>query len=137
MAVSKATISDASEKDDVLRREILGSRRWSNYWWALVTSVGGAGFLLAGVSSYTGVNLLPFANPTQLIFIPQGIVMCFYGTAALLLSLYLWLICVWNVGGGYNQFDKDDGDFQAKIAKLILSIRWTRLRLYEFKFVKV
>ncbi|NEQ54464.1 MAG: photosystem I assembly protein Ycf4 [Leptolyngbya sp. SIO3F4] len=106
MAVSKATVSGATNKDKVLRREILGSRRWSNYWWAAVTTVGGGGFLLAGISSYTGINLLPFADPTQLIFIPQGIVMCFYGTAALLLSLYLWLICAWNVGGGYNQFDK-------------------------------
>ena len=105
MAVSKATV-DATTKDTVLRREILGSRRWSNYWWAAVTTIGGAGFLLAGLSSYTGINFLPFADPTQLIFIPQGIVMCFYGTAALLLSLYLWLICLWNVGGGYNQFDQ-------------------------------
>ena len=112
MAVSKATVSDTTEKDNVLRREILGSRRWSNYWWALVTTVGGAGFLLAGVSSYSGVNLLPFADPTQLIFIPQGIVMCFYGTAALLLSTYLWLICIWDVGGGYNRFDKEAQEAQ-------------------------
>lgn len=112
MAVSKATISDATKKDTILRREILGSRRWSNYWWAVVTTAGGAGFLLAGISSYTGISLLPFADPTQLIFIPQGIVMCFYGTAALLLSLYLWLICAWNVGGGYNQFDKESKEAQ-------------------------
>ncbi|MEO0867897.1 MAG: photosystem I assembly protein Ycf4 [Cyanobacteria bacterium J06642_11] len=106
MAVSKAKVSDSTDKDMVLQRDILGSRRLSNYWWALVTTIGGTGFLLAGISSYTGINLLPFADPTQLIFIPQGIVMCFYGTAALLLSLYLWLICFWNVGGGYNRFDK-------------------------------
>lgn len=112
MAVSKATVSDTAGKDDVLRREILGSRRWSNYWWAMVTTVGGGGFLLAGLSSYTGINLLPFADPTQLIFIPQGIVMCFYGLAALLLSLYLWLICIWNVGGGYNKFDKKAQEVQ-------------------------
>ena len=129
MAVSKATVSDATEKDTVLRREILGSRRWSNYWWALVTTVGGTGFLLAGVSSYTGINLLPFADPTQLIFIPQGIAMCFYGTAALLLSLYLWLICLWNVGGGYNQFDKTTGEAQI--------FRWGfpgKTRTIDFKY---
>ena len=112
MAVSKATVSDTTENDSVLHRKILGSRRLSNYWWALVTTVGGTGFLLAGVSSYTGINLLPFADPTQLIFIPQGIVMCFYGTAALLLSTYLWLICAWNVGGGYNRFDQKTQEAQ-------------------------
>lgn len=106
MAVSKATVSNTIGQDNILRREILGSRRWSNYWWAVVTTIGGVGFFLAGISSYTGINFLPFADPTQLIFIPQGLVMCFYGSVAMLLSTYLWLICAWNVGGGYNQFDK-------------------------------
>jgi hypothetical protein len=72
----------------------------------MVTLLGGAGFLLAAISSYTRINLLPFADPTQLIFIPQGIVMGFYGTIGLLLSAYLWLIVLWDVGGGYNAFDK-------------------------------
>ncbi len=35
--------------------------------------------------------------------------MCFYGTAALGLSTYLWLVLVWNVGGGYNEFNKETG----------------------------
>jgi hypothetical protein len=46
-------------------------------------------FLLAGTSSYFKVNLLPFANTTELVFIPQGIVMMFYGTLSLGLSLYI------------------------------------------------
>lgn len=112
MAVSKATVSNTTAEDNVLRRKILGARRWSNYWWAAVTTVGGAGFLLAGISSYTGINFLPFSDPTQLIFVPQGLVMCFYGALALLLSLYLWLICIWNVGGGYNLFDKEAQEVQ-------------------------
>ncbi|MBT9311531.1 photosystem I assembly protein Ycf4 [Leptothoe kymatousa] len=129
MAVSKATVSGVTDNDTLLRREILGSRRLSNYWWASVTSIGGAGFLLAGLSSYTGVNLLPFADPTQLIFIPQGIVMCFYGTAALLLSIYLWFLCAWNVGGGYNSFDKT--------AKEVQIFRWGfpgKNRTIDFKY---
>lgn len=129
MAVSKAQVSDSSDTDMVLQRDILGARRLSNYWWALVTTIGGTGFLLAGISSYTGTNLLPFADPTQLIFIPQGIVMCFYGTAALLLSLYLWLICAWNVGGGYNRFDK--------VAEQVEIFRWGfpgKNRIIDFKY---
>ena len=65
--------------DSVLRYEVLGSRRFSNYWWATVVSIGGTGFLLSSISSYLHTNLLPFADPTQLIFIPQGIAMGFYG----------------------------------------------------------
>ncbi len=91
----------------ILRREILGARRPSNYFWAGVTAIGGVGFFLSGLSSFLNTNLMPFSDlPAQLVFIPQGIAMGFYGVAALLLCTYLTLIIVWNVGGGYNEFDK-------------------------------
>lgn len=96
-----------STENRVLRQKILGARRLSNYWWAIVISLGGTGFLLAGLSSYLKVNLLPLSNPTELIFIPQGIAMGFYGVAGLLLATYLWLIIIWDVGGGYNEFNKE------------------------------
>jgi hypothetical protein len=88
----------------VLRRQVLGSRRFSNYWWASIVSIGATGFFLAAISSYTKVNLLPFADPTQLVFIPQGIAMGFYGAAGILLALYLWLSIAWDLGGGYKKF---------------------------------
>jgi hypothetical protein len=91
----------------VIRKKILGARRPSNYLWATVILLGGTGFLLSGISSYLRINLLPFADPTQLVFLPQGLVMGLYGGAAILLSLYLWLIILWNLGGGFNQFDKN------------------------------
>ena len=88
---------------------IIGSRRFSNYWWATCVLIGGLGFFLAGISSYLHVNLLPFTSSADLLFIPQGIIMTFYGTIALLLSIFLWLTILWNVGGGYNQFDTNKG----------------------------
>jgi len=103
------TAQSTSVNKRLLRYEIIGSRRLSNYWWATVTAVGGLGFLLAGLSSYFQVNLLPFSDPTQLLFIPQGIAMGFYGIAGTLLSLYLWFVILWDVGGGYNEFDLDAG----------------------------
>ncbi|NEQ34405.1 MAG: photosystem I assembly protein Ycf4 [Leptolyngbya sp. SIO4C5] len=105
------SMSTAAAENMRLRREVLGARRLSNYWWATIVTVGGLGFFLASVSSYLKINLLPFANPTELIFVPQGIVMGFYGVAALLLATYLWLIISWDVGGGYNEFDKQSGQF--------------------------
>ena len=33
----------------VLRREILGARRPSNYFWAAITAIGGTGFFLADI----------------------------------------------------------------------------------------
>lgn len=91
--------------DRVLVQQIIGSRRFSNYWWASVISLGAAGFFLAGISSYLHINLLPLSNPSQLIFIPQGIAMGFYGVVGTILGLYLWLTILWDVGGGYNEFN--------------------------------
>ncbi len=96
----------------LLRQEITGSRRFSNYFWATVISMGATGFLLAGLSSYLQINLLPFANPTELIFVPQGLVMGLYGTAGILLATYLWLVILWDVGGGYNEFNRETGSIQ-------------------------
>ncbi|MGI8934781.1 MAG: photosystem I assembly protein Ycf4 [Phormidesmis sp.] len=111
MAASKTPAKTSGQT--VLQREILGARRPSNYFWAAVTAVGGLGFFLAGVSSYLHTNLLPFSDlPAQLVFIPQGIAMGFYGLAAILLCTYLCLIIVWNVGSGYNKFDKEAKEAQ-------------------------
>jgi len=92
------TASAASTDSQTLTRSVLGARRLSNIFWAIVLLGGGLGFLLAGLSSYLKVNLLPFADPTQLIFIPQGIAMGFYGVAAVLISAYLWLIIALGCG---------------------------------------
>lgn len=89
--------------------KILGSRRFSNYWWAAVFFVGGAAFVLAGLSSYSHLNLLPSTTLSEITFIPQGATMLFYGTLALALSILLWLTIIWNVGGGYNEFNNEIG----------------------------
>ena len=102
--------AEAMRKDSlVLRQTILGSRRFSNYFWGIVVSIGGVGFLLAGLSSYFKVNLLLVSDETGLQFIPQGVALLFYGTAGSLLATYLWLLVIWNVGGGYNEFNKETG----------------------------
>lgn len=91
---------------EIRQDKIVGSRRFSNYFWSFFLLVGGIGFLLAGLSSYLKINLLPFANPTELIFIPQGLVMMFYGTLSLSISLYIIFTLVLNIGSGYNEYNK-------------------------------
>nr|YP_009687871.1 hypothetical chloroplast RF4 [Haslea nusantara]QDX17560.1 hypothetical chloroplast RF4 [Haslea nusantara] len=93
-------------QNEIRQDEIIGSRRFSNYFWAVVLFVGGLGFLLAGLSSYFKINLLPFANPTELVFIPQGLVMMFYGTLSLTISVYIILTVLLDIGGGYNEYNK-------------------------------
>lgn len=92
-----------------LKQNILGSRRFSNLMWAAIVTIGGVGFLLAGLSSYLHTNLLIVSDTSQLQFVPQGVALTFYGVAGSLLATYLWLLLVWDVGGGYNEFNKKTG----------------------------
>ena len=93
-------------QQEIRQDKIIGSRRFSNYFWAIFLCIGGLSFLLAGISSYFKINLLPFANPAELAFLPQGIVMSFYGTLSMSLGAYISATLVWDVGSGYNEYNK-------------------------------
>ncbi len=95
-----------TKDNQVLRQEILGSRRFSNYILAMAATIGGSGFLLAGLSSYLKVNLLIVTDTTGFQFIPQGAALTFYGVCGTLLAVYTWLLIALDVGGGYNEFNK-------------------------------
>nr|YP_010014321.1 Ycf4 [Ochradenus baccatus]QOI12828.1 Ycf4 [Ochradenus baccatus] len=88
---------------------IAGSRKTSNFCWAIILFLGSLGFLLVGTSSYLGRNLISLFLSQQISFFPQGIVMSFYGIAGLFFSSYLWSTILWNVGSGYDQFDRKEG----------------------------
>lgn len=109
---------------NLIRRYIIvGERRLSNYWWASVIFLGACGFLYTGISAYLGYGLFniifaPEALQTPNVdlglrsdipFFPQGLLMSFYGSLGLLLSFYWSLLIFWNVGGGFNEFNKKDG----------------------------
>nr|YP_010873763.1 photosystem I assembly protein Ycf4 [Justicia patentiflora]WGV35069.1 photosystem I assembly protein Ycf4 [Justicia patentiflora] len=86
-----------------------GSRKLSNFCWALIVFLGSLGFLLAATSSYFGRNVIYFVPYQPIIFFPQAIVMSFYGIAGLFISSYLWCTISWNVGSGYDRFDRKEG----------------------------
>jgi len=88
---------------------ITGSRKISNFGWAFILLLGSLGFILVGISSYLGRNLISLFPSQQIIFFPQGIVMSFYGIAGLFISSYLWCTISLNVGSGYDFFDKKEG----------------------------
>ena len=91
---------------------VLGSRRSSNYLWFLIVFLGSLGFLDAGICSYLKIDLIPFIKTNSINFLPQGIVMTFYGTVGLLLSAFLAISIIGNVGGGYNKYDKEQGKIE-------------------------
>jgi len=105
-----------SPSDQIFRQEIVGAKRLSNYFWAVISAIGGIGFLLAGLSSYFHQNFLIVSDTSTLTFIPQGLALSFYGVAGTCVSLYLFLTIVWNLGGGYNEFNK-----KTNVAKIF---RW-------------
>ena len=94
------------DENSILKTNFPGSRRLSNMFWALIVSLGGIGFFLAGLSSFFNKNLLFFSASNEIAFIPQGIVLLFYGTVGSILGIFLSLTILWNVGFGYNQYDR-------------------------------
>jgi hypothetical protein len=97
-----------TEQQPLIRSYIEGSRQLSNIFWSLAVTVGGLGFFLSGLSSYFKINLLIFSDSTNLSFIPQGIVLVFYGSVGLTLGIFLWLTLWWDIGFGYNEYSKED-----------------------------
>nr|YP_009670723.1 photosystem I assembly protein Ycf4 [Passiflora tenuiloba]QCX30012.1 photosystem I assembly protein Ycf4 [Passiflora tenuiloba] len=88
---------------------IAESGKKSNFCWAFILFLGSWGFLLVGISSYLDRNLISLFASQQIIFFPQGIVMSFYGIAGLFISSYLCCTIWWNVGSGYDRFDRKEG----------------------------
>lgn len=70
---------------------------------------GATGFLCVGISSYIQYDIIPLLKSSQIIFFPQGLTMCFYGTCGLLVGINQMRILVANIGEGYNEFDKKEG----------------------------
>ena len=93
----------------IVRYEVAGARRVSNYIWGVILALGGTSFLLTGLSSYFNTPLIPFVTFSTIQFFPQGLVMCFYGTLGILLGTYIWLILLWNLGQGFNEFNLETG----------------------------
>ena len=130
-------------QNEIRQDRIVGSRRFSNYFWATALFFGGIGFLLAGLSSYFKINFLPFANPTELIFIPQGLVMVFYGTLSFGISLYIFLTVFLDIGSGYNEYNKIENivkivrkGFPGKNREILLTYSLTNIRSIGIKITE-
>jgi len=82
-------------------KKIVGARTWSNTIWAIILGTASLGFINTGLTSYNGEG--------NLSFIPQGLIMCFYGLGGLFIGGYLGWTIIFNVGAGYNEFDWQRG----------------------------
>lgn len=102
------------ESKDIFLSEIFSVRSTRNYVFAIIIFLGSIGFLFTSLISAKSyfVSSINFS----IFFLPQGLLMGFYGFIALVFSLYLGLIMFWNVGSGYNEFNK--------IHKVLRIFRW-------------
>jgi len=91
----------------IIKYYVKGSRELNNIFWAFISTLGGWGFLGTGLSSFLKDNVFFLFYAKELVFIPQGIILMFYGTIGVSLGLFLWSTIWWNVGFGYNEFDKN------------------------------
>lgn len=97
----------------LIKDEVKGSRQLSNIFWSIAVTVGGLGFFINGISSFFKLNVLNPNSSEPLSFLPQGITLLFYGTVGLILGIFLWLTVWWDIGAGYNEYNK-------KLQKVIL-----------------
>lgn len=130
-------------QNEIRRDEITGSRRFSNYFWSVVLFLGGIGFLLAGISSYLKINLLPFTNSTELVFIPQGLVMMFYGTLSFGISIYIITTVLLDIGGGYNEYNRIESlvkivrkGFPGKNREILLTYPFSNIKYIGIKITE-
>ena len=130
-------------QNEIRRDEIVGSRRFSNYFWSFVLLLGGIGFLLAGVSSYLKINLLPFTNSTELVFLPQGLVMMFYGTLSFGISVYIITTVLLDIGGGYNEYNRIEDlvkivrkGFPGKNREILLTYPFSNIKYIGIKITE-
>ena len=130
-------------QNEIRRDEIIGSRRFSNYFWSVVLFLGGIGFLLTGISSYLKINLLPFTNSTELVFIPQGLVMMFYGTLSFGISIYIITTVLLDIGGGYNEYNRIESlvkivrkGFPGKNREILLTYPFSNIKYIGIKITE-
>jgi hypothetical protein len=130
-------------QNEIRQDIIVGSRRFSNYFWGFFLLIGGFSFLLAGISSYFQINLLPFSNPKELVFIPQGLVMMFYGALSFAISLYIGFTILLDIGSGYNEYNKIENlvkivrrGFPGKNRQILLTYSLTNIRSIGIKITE-
>jgi hypothetical protein len=90
-----------------IKKYFNGSRCLENSFWAVGMSLGGLCFFMAGLSSFWKINFLVCFRYNEVAFFPQGLILLFYGTLGSILGIFLLLNVWWNVGSGYNEYNRD------------------------------
>lgn len=119
----------------VIKDPISGARNIKTFLTMILLFFGGTNFFLAGLSSFFKTNFLKLTDTTNILFIPQGIALLFYGTIGLVLSFFLIYYMYWDIGSGYNEFSQKEQivrivrrSFPGKFEKIFLSYDFNNIR---------
>jgi hypothetical protein len=80
---------------------------FSPYGKLFILFLFGNGFFITGLSSYLNFQQQTFLifNFTEIEYLPQGILLIFYGTCSILLSLLIFWLINLDLGSGVNTYD--------------------------------
>ena len=112
-----------------------GTKRISNFFWCISLFLFGLGFFITGILSYLfySRNLIFLIDCSNILFIPQGILLIFYGACSILLSFLLFLSINLEIGAGTNLYD-----FENKVIRIVRKgfpkttnfLKYTQSRFY-------
>ena len=118
------------EDKNIIRRDtFIGSRSISNYFFIMTLFISGFVFFITGISSWNSDFILSYFYISEIQFIPQGFAICFYGSLAIILGLYLFLMLSFRIGSGFNEYNKKN--------RQIIIFRWGfpgLKRRYKFSY---
>jgi hypothetical protein len=96
-------------KSNLIRRDVIfRTRRINNYLRRRVLSFVGWRFLFAGFTSWKQENFYIDSTIRTIPFLPNGIVLCFYGSLAFVTGLYLFFRIISSSGIGFNEYNRKD-----------------------------
>ena len=101
--------------------------------------IGGLGFLFSGLITYiTTPNYIQ-----EISYLPQGVVLTFYGAVALTLCSFICLTLYWNVGAGSNEINKREQliriqrkGYPGKSQKILLTYEISDVKALERKIIE-
>lgn len=103
--IEDSTYTEKNGKIILYSEPIYGGRRFNNFIAVVLLFLFGLGFFIAGISSYFHTNIIPLRDFSKIEFLPQGILLLFYGTCSSLLSILITSLIVWDIGSGTNTYD--------------------------------
>lgn len=99
---------------DLIRRDVVfGAQQRRNLSLGRRLFIGGIRFVTIGIFSWDEIrNFFSIIEFTNIQFIPQGRLICFYGSRAILFGIYICSRAIWSVGRGFNEYNKKTGQIR-------------------------